>query len=213
MTNHLSWQTTHFRQDLHFNITEPVTRDHLSWQTTFLWPMGVVFQHRFYCNRDPSCDQLQIASVCMYVISTPLSGISVPGHTHILQFNLHKYIPKWQWSLGVKLKNVQFWYNVAKKQKVFLLRKILCVEDITTYFHLRLLIWPFLNLFFLIIYVWDNILSLHSHHSRFTSGASNLKMAPKHQVRFIFPAGWLREPSTHIRDLSIVLQVTRDAMK
>ena len=38
----LSWETTLFWQDLHFNITEPVTRGHLSWQTN-----GVVFQDRF----------------------------------------------------------------------------------------------------------------------------------------------------------------------
>ncbi len=45
MRDPLSWQTMHFRQnDLHFNITEPVTRDHLSWQTTFLWPMGWSFK-------------------------------------------------------------------------------------------------------------------------------------------------------------------------
>ncbi len=45
MGDHLSGQTTHFRQkDLHFNTTEPVTRDHLSWQTTFLWPMEWCFK-------------------------------------------------------------------------------------------------------------------------------------------------------------------------
>ncbi len=44
-TDHLSWKTTIFWQkDLHFNITEPVSRDHLFWQTTFLWPMGWSFK-------------------------------------------------------------------------------------------------------------------------------------------------------------------------
>ncbi len=38
-------QITHFSQkDLHFNITEPVTKDHLSWQTTFLWPVEWPFK-------------------------------------------------------------------------------------------------------------------------------------------------------------------------
>ncbi len=41
MRDHLSWQITHFLQkDLHFNITEPVTRDHLSWQATFWGQWG-----------------------------------------------------------------------------------------------------------------------------------------------------------------------------
>ncbi len=32
MKDHLSWKTTHFRQkNLHFNVTEPVTRNFLSW--------------------------------------------------------------------------------------------------------------------------------------------------------------------------------------
>ncbi len=45
LRDHLSWQTTHFWQDLHFNRTEkPVTKDHLSWQTTILWPMGRSFK-------------------------------------------------------------------------------------------------------------------------------------------------------------------------
>ncbi len=44
MRDHLSWHTTHFWQDLHFNITEPVTRDHMSWKTTFLWQMGWSFK-------------------------------------------------------------------------------------------------------------------------------------------------------------------------
>ena len=44
MRDHLSWQATHIWQDLHFNITEPVTRDHLSCHTTFLWPMWWSFK-------------------------------------------------------------------------------------------------------------------------------------------------------------------------
>ncbi len=53
MRDHLSWQTTNLCQkDLHFNITEPVTRDHLSSQTTFFWPMGRSFKtgYTVYCK-------------------------------------------------------------------------------------------------------------------------------------------------------------------
>ncbi len=61
--DHLSWQTKHFWQkNLHFNITEPVTRDHLSWQTTFLWPMGWSFKtvstiYWFHVYSHPMCSR------------------------------------------------------------------------------------------------------------------------------------------------------------
>ncbi len=62
MRDHLSWQATHFRQDLHFNnfnITEkPVTRDHLSWQTTFLWPMGWSFKTGSTVLPSKLCDMM-----------------------------------------------------------------------------------------------------------------------------------------------------------
>ena len=35
-------------ESLHFNATQPVTKDHLSWETIFLWPMGRSFKRG--CN-------------------------------------------------------------------------------------------------------------------------------------------------------------------
>ncbi len=49
--DHLSWKTTCFwHTDLHFSITEPVTRAYLSWKTTFLWPMRWSFKTGSTCS-------------------------------------------------------------------------------------------------------------------------------------------------------------------
>ncbi len=50
MRDHLSWKTRYSLQKaLHFNAIEPAKTTYFERPVSFVWPIGVVFQDRFYC--------------------------------------------------------------------------------------------------------------------------------------------------------------------